>query len=460
MNKKNPARMIILGLLITFSPNLFAQCPSGDVILSSQAEVNTFVADYGSCAVLPGSLTIGDDTSPIVPSNINDISGLSSLTQITGNLIISANPMLSSLSGLDNISSVDLSLQILDNDNLSDISGLDAVSTVGQQFEIIGNDALTSISGLNNLNVMLSVAIRDNDNLLSISGLNNLDSGRGLVIDQNINLTTITGINNHNPGIATAFMDNPNLSDISGFSVVGSTSALIVKGNSSLDICTAEGLCTLVALPISRQIENNGANCSSISDVIDQCLAALPVTLISFNAAKNENVVNLNWATAQERNNAGFFVQYSRDAQHWIDLSFINGQGNSDRINDYNYTHQDVLGSKNYYRLKQMDFDGQYDYSEIKIVKFESNVSPNFAQVFPNPSSGQINVQFEPTKNANSIIRLSDIRGEVIWEEQLLAERNPSIFFEQLDLPTNQLYFLFVQSGSQTQVIKIQTINE
>ena len=280
MNKNNLAGIFILSLLITYTPNLLAQCPTGDVILANQAEVNTFVANYGNCTSLPGSLTIGDDSEPIVSSDIFNISGLSSLTNVSGDLVISANPLLESLAGLDNLVSVNQSLKILDNDNLSVLGALNSVTSVGLFLDIIGNDALTILSGLNNIDVGLSTSIINNDNLNSITGLNNLDNGRALIIGENDNLLSISGLNNHSPGLATAFLNNVNLVDVSGFSVISNNSMLIIRGNTSLDICSADGICSLISAPLAHEIENNGSNCSTEFDIDVQCLNAHPVTLL------------------------------------------------------------------------------------------------------------------------------------------------------------------------------------
>jgi len=460
MNKLNLLRTFVLGLSLSFTPSLFAQCPTGDVILTSQAEVNSFVANYGNCSIINGSLTIGDNTAPIEFSDIDDISGLSNLNRIGNNLIIAANPILTDLNGIENIIDAGWNLQIIDNDQLQDISALDGIVSIGRYLDIIGNDALTSIPGLNDINASFIVTIKQNNSLISISGINNLDVGRGLIIRENDNLLSISGLQNFNPGVSTGIVDNPNLIDISGFSITGNSTPIVVTGNTSLNICDADGLCELINTSTGHLIENNGLNCSSIPSVEIQCSAALPVSLVSFEASKIGKSVTLEWTTAQERNNAGFFVQYSSDAQNWVDLTFIAGQGNSDRFNNYTFKHQEALGSKNYYRLKQIDFDGQYQMSEIKIVRFTSEgKASRLAQVYPNPSSGRINIQFEPVKNSNSLLKLSDSRGQVIWMSQLLAEKNPSVLFEQLELPANQLFFLSVQSGKETQVLKIQTID-
>lgn len=90
-------------LLIAFAGyGLNAQCPPGDVILSSQAEVDAFVADYPNCTEIAGNMLIGSLTDN---TDIIDISGLSPLTAIEGSLSIDSNVSLTSLTGLDQLTS-------------------------------------------------------------------------------------------------------------------------------------------------------------------------------------------------------------------------------------------------------------------------------------------------------------------------------------------------------------------
>jgi hypothetical protein len=81
---------------------LNAQCPPGDVTLSSQAQVDDFVATYPNCTEIPGNMVIGE----FVSTDITNISGLSNLTSIGGSLQIQSNPGLTSLTGLDNLTSI------------------------------------------------------------------------------------------------------------------------------------------------------------------------------------------------------------------------------------------------------------------------------------------------------------------------------------------------------------------
>jgi hypothetical protein len=120
-----------------------------------------------------------------------------------------------------------------------------------------------------------------------------------------------------------------------------------------------------------------------------QSIAPLPVELINFTAtAINNEYIHLDWATALEINNDGFELQRSTDAQNWTNIAWINGNDNSTTTKFY--SHNDMQVAQNityYYRLKQIDNDGQFEYSNIVNATLTgSNSSFNVLEFVPNPT--------------------------------------------------------------------------
>ncbi len=111
----------------------------------------------------------------------------------------------------------------------------------------------------------------------------------------------------------------------------------------------------------------------------------LPVELIDFSSSINhQNSIQLEWSTASEVNNDFFEVQYSTNGWEFQIIGIVEGNGNSIEINNYKFTHHRTISSLNYYRLKQVDFNGEYEYSPIIIQKLE-NIQ-NDLVISPNPS--------------------------------------------------------------------------
>lgn len=114
-------------------------------------------------------------------------------------------------------------------------------------------------------------------------------------------------------------------------------------------------------------------------------VAPLPVQLISFNAAKANGKVVLNWATAQEINSDYFEVQRSTDATNWVTVSSVKAAGNSGNIRNYKAEDAAAASGNVYYRIKMVDNDATYSISNIARLSFAAANGKLFA--YPNPAS-------------------------------------------------------------------------
>lgn len=177
--------------VLLYIPASYSQCPIGTFELRSQSEVNAFIETYADCPTIKGNLILrGND--------ITDISGLSFLTSITGNLNIESNINLTSLNGLQNISNIGNNLYIYKMKALTDLSGLNgnAIQQLNGFLEINNNDALQNIDALNGIqSVRRYVNISDNPALISIEGLAKIIKiDNNLTISNNESLTTLKGV--------------------------------------------------------------------------------------------------------------------------------------------------------------------------------------------------------------------------------------------------------------------------
>ena len=143
----------------------------------------------------------------------------------------------------------------------------------------------------------------------------------------------------------------------------------------------------------------------------DNTTNTLPVELISFNLSYKDNSINLHWQTASELNNDGFEIQRSEDAESWEKIGFVKGNGNSNTIQNYTFIDNSPKVF-NYYRLKQIDFDGAFDYSEVIFSKLSQSLS---LKVYPNPVINFINIKQLDINNAKQI-SLYDASGRHIQD--------------------------------------------
>jgi len=186
----------------------------------------------------------------------------------------------------------------------------------------------------------------------------------------------------------------------------------------------------------------------------------LPVELISFTANYSNNAVQLNWTTAAELNNDYFTIERSADGIHFETIIQTPGQGNSSVIVNYTEYDYNPLDGISYYRLKQTDFDGKFEYSNIIGVNTSLLKSENTVNVFPNPFSlngGLLNIQvndFDAEENIN--IRVIDITGRIIYESTESSGSESFIRTIQFENNiTKGTYFVIISNTYEQQVNKL-----
>ena len=125
----------------------------------------------------------------------------------------------------------------------------------------------------------------------------------------------------------------------------------------------------------------------------------IPVELTSLTVIAQPNYVELNWTTATEINNQGFEIQRSTSNSEFVSVGFVAGNGTTTEEHHYSYKDENVSGFLRY-RLKQIDFDGSLEYSEIVEVEVLGNVAYELAQNYPNPFNPITNISYTlPTES-------------------------------------------------------------
>ena len=157
----------------------------------------------------------------------------------------------------------------------------------------------------------------------------------------------------------------------------------------------------------------------------------LPVAFSAFAATRSNSQVALKWTTATESNNLGFEIQRLIGNGSWQTVSFIATQaahGNSASDLTYSYTDLNQTKGISQYRIKQIDIDQRYKYSEIRAVRGDNQKGKTI--VYPNPSSdGRVNIIFDDVTTTRDI-SLIDMNGRVI--KQMKGVTNNNIVFENL----------------------------
>ncbi|MEI9943340.1 MAG: T9SS type A sorting domain-containing protein [Chitinophagaceae bacterium] len=117
----------------------------------------------------------------------------------------------------------------------------------------------------------------------------------------------------------------------------------------------------------------------------------LPLTLTNFTASKQINHSLLNWQTASEQNTKDFIIERSANGNNYVSLGTIAAAGNSTSTRNYFFTDNNPISGANYYRLKMVDIDGHFKYSDIRVLNFGNDVN-NIILTYPNPAKDKLTV--------------------------------------------------------------------
>lgn len=172
-------------------------------------------------------------------------------------------------------------------------------------------------------------------------------------------------------------------------------------------------------------------------------VSVLPVKLTDFSGkVDGDNRVILSWQTSTEVDNDYFDVEYLENDNDFITIGRVRGAGTTASNQSYTFIHNNPAKTINYYRLKQVDFDGQYEYSKIIDVRLAPNSQ---IKVFPNPTSSIIDVI--PKLAPESQIKVRDNTGRI-----LLITKESRI---DLSAYPNGLYFLEIATIDQITILKV-----
>ena len=162
----------------------------------------------------------------------------------------------------------------------------------------------------------------------------------------------------------------------------------------------------------------------------------VPVELTAFFALKTEKGILLKWTTASESNNSGFMIERSTNETDFSEIAFIEGKGTTTEVTDYEYTDNISKPNIYYYRLRQIDFDGSFSYSNIVESEISGPEVFNLSQNYPNPFNPSTVIKFSLPVDSQVRIELFNTLGEKVDE---LTNRAYSIGNHELNFDATQL---------------------
>lgn len=186
-------------------------------------------------------------------------------------------------------------------------------------------------------------------------------------------------------------------------------------------------------------------------------VSPLPVELVNFTARKQDNqTALLSWETASEINNEGFEIErgLTDNSGHltWETVDFIVGHGTTTQNRSYEFLDRNPMHGINYYRLRQLDFDGNFSYSEIRTLNFKKE-DTKVGAIFPNPSMvgiEEIKIPIFNSETSNLQVRISDTQGRNVFQSIQLLDPGD----QQLTIPISNwpagVYFIFIKMNNET----------
>jgi len=167
---------------------------------------------------------------------------------------------------------------------------------------------------------------------------------------------------------------------------------------------------------------------NSVIYLIENSCSALPVKLKLFEANKQGDGVLLNWITLGEYNNWGYYIEKRIGDGEWNTIAFVNSNSSGGNIDkELSYYYADIINQKAViqYRLKQVNYNGQYNYSPVRVIK---NTGRNIISIFPNPTSGNVNIVFNDPGSPYKV-SLYDEVGKLVREWK---NNNTILYIENL----------------------------
>jgi hypothetical protein len=182
----------------------------------------------------------------------------------------------------------------------------------------------------------------------------------------------------------------------------------------------------------------------------------LPVELVSFIGKEKEGKIILNWETASEQNNDYFLVEHSVDGITFKEIARVTGGGTINITQYYSYTHRLPSYPDNYYRLKQVDFDGAFEYSDAILIRLNKELAPDGIDfvMYPNPTTtNSVNIRLNSVDFSRPLgIQVVNLNGRLIYQKMIdSVDFNSDINLDFGYGMTRGIYLVrLVQSGNTT----------
>jgi hypothetical protein len=210
---------------------------------------------------------------------------------------------------------------------------------------------------------------------------------------------------------------------------------------------------------ISFDIDNDPRDISFPYKGADEDLVPIPVELTSFTAASIGNSVTLNWSTATEINNSGFEIERKSASSNWVSVGFVPGNGTTTEAKQYAFVDNNLSAGNYSYRLKQIDFDGTFEYSNSVEVEVSTPSVYELAQNYPNPFNPSTAIKFNLPEAGNVKLVVYNLLGQEVntLVNEFKSAGSYTINFDATNL-TSGVYLYKIEANGFVQTRKMMLI--
>jgi hypothetical protein len=188
---------------------------------------------------------------------------------------------------------------------------------------------------------------------------------------------------------------------------------------------------------------------------ISDTTGIVPVEMLSFSSSVLENDVNLKWETASELNNHGFEIERSFNNIAWTTIGFKEGKGTTTELQAYSFVDENLTAGQYQYRLKQIDFNGSFEYSDI----VEADIAPSefsLSQNYPNPFNPNTSIQYAISSRQFVSLKVYDILGNevatLVYEYKNAGSYSTEFNASQL---ASGFYYYQLRAGNYIETMKM-----
>lgn len=227
------------------------------------------------------------------------------------------------------------------------------------------------------------------------------------------------------------------------------------SGSFTLPATASNGTTTLRVRTKYNALVTSPCAYSSFGETEDYGLVVsggLPVTLVYFDGEKNRDGIKLNWLTGSELNNDYFSLEKSEDGISFYEIAQIKGAGNSEVETYYEYDDIITKNGSYYYRLKQVDFNGDFEYSSIKYFDFYEVLKTT--SISPNPTRDKLNVNLYSNNEDRLYLDIIDLNGQIVINKSSELTKGENIISLNVQDLSPGIYFARIRSSFESEVLR------